>query len=187
MATKKSIYFALGMFFLFLSVIWITGTFFGYKLQLGKDFYGFSKSGFETYSWCQPNIDPYKNYLLPEESNLIGSGDNSDIIMINTNRFNISLSNQVEKTNSMNPTIYGGSRLILMELKNPINYDYSLGEIVCFWNNGYYERDPKHIQICHRILDISENQIKTMGDNNLYDDGWIEKKDVSSIVIGVLY
>ena len=162
-----------GSIFLFLSIMVIGNK----QIQIGEEFYGFSLNGMEHYSWCKSQASP-GNQLYPTDSKMLCNGDDCKI-EIKSDKFNLSLSNPTTRTGSMSPSLPDGSKLIIRE---PVNDDYFIGDIVCFWdtnNIGY--------QICHRIIEVRDTQIKTKGDNSISDDGLINKKDVVSVAVGVLF
>ncbi len=152
------------------------------EIQIGKEFYGFTSNfGVSHYSWCQSQASP--RIILNENDSYMELEKNK--IEISSEKYNLSLSNPVLSTHSMNPSIPDGSKIIEIDLQNNKGFNYKIGDIVCFWNKGY--QDSNVLQICHRIIEISNDKIKTRGDNNIDDDGWIEKGDVAGVIVGVIF
>ena len=133
---------------------------------------------FDVTNWDE--LQP-RNYFTRDEIHFNGKD-----ILISTDRFKFGVIGS-SSTHSMIPSLSDYSHSIEMIIQeNNLNYDYKKGEIACFWNNYYFPSN--NIKICHRIIDLSSNKILTLGDSDKKENAiWVNKSDVNSIVIGVIY
>ena len=170
--------FAVGSVFLFLSIMALGNK----QIQIGEDFYGFSANGIDHYSFCISQASP-RVILSDNDSKMEYSTINDKTsVRVTSNSYSISLSNPVSNTGSMTPSIPDSSKLILLDVQGDTLFDYQVGDIACFW-----ETNQIGLQICHRIIEVRDTQIRTKGDNSISDDGLINKKNVVSVSVGVLF
>lgn len=185
---SKPIYiilFCFGMIFLFLSI----GILFNKHIQIGDKFYGFNGFNIEYYSYCKSQESP-RSILDKNDSNMYGYFEEgnfvngSGFIEIKSDDYDVSLI-ALTPSQSMNPSLPEESKIITIPAYE--NFDYEIGDIICFWNKGYFPDLSTHHQICHRVIEMENGYLKTKGDNNIGDDGWIRREDINVIVVGVVF
>jgi len=99
---------------------------------------------------------------------------------INVNDLNINNSNMVlikiKDTNSMLPTFDENNIVLGVPISS--NTELGIGDIVVYDKNGL---------VIHRIIDIVDDKYLLKGDNNKYNDGFIQLGDIKYKSIGVIY
>ena len=80
-------------------------------------------------------------------------------------------------TNSMDPTLDKEATILRYKPKN-ISYIH-IGDIISF--------DFDNEIIIHRVIEIKENKLLTKGDNNKWNDGWIDFKEVKGKLLAIIY
>jgi len=123
------------------------------------------------------------NIIVKSPRNQLSKSDSEDYgsyIKIESSIYDLSLSNQIARTGSMNPAIPDGSKIITRK-PSSLN-DFILGDIVCFWS-----KTQSGTQICHRIIEIDGDRIFTRGDNVNGGGEMRTRDEINSIVVGVLY
>lgn len=83
----------------------------------------------------------------------------------------------IAPTNSMDPTL-DKEAVILRYKPNNISEIY-VGDIVSF---QFYDDI-----IIHRVIGIKDNKLLTKGDNNKWNDGWIEFEKVKGKLVAIIY
>ena len=80
-------------------------------------------------------------------------------------------------TNSMDPVL--DEEAVVLRYKPKNISEINIGDIISF----KYHNDT----LIHRVIDIKDNKILTKGDNNKWNDGWIEFDKVVGKMVAVIY